>query len=104
MSVLIRDGRIITAVDEYLADIYIEDQAVSLIGRTLTVQADRVIDADGRYVLPGAVDPHTHMEMPFGGTVSCDDFTSGTASAAFGGTTAIVDSACSSAGSRSVMS
>jgi dihydropyrimidinase len=91
MSVLIRNGRIITAADDYLADVFIEDETVSMIGHSLTVDADRVIDAGGKYVLPGAIDPHTHMEMPFGGTVSCDDFTSGTTSAAFGGTTAIVD-------------
>jgi dihydropyrimidinase len=91
MSVLIRDGRIITAADDYVADVFIEDETVSMIGRSLAVDADRVIDAAGKYVLPGAIDPHTHMEMPFGGTVSCDDFTSGTTSAAFGGTTAIVD-------------
>jgi dihydropyrimidinase len=91
MSVLIRDGRIITAADDYVADVFIEDETVSMIGRSLDLDADHVIDAAGKYVLPGAIDPHTHMEMPFGGTVSCDDFTSGTASAAFGGTTAIVD-------------
>jgi len=91
MSVLIRDGRIITAADDYMADVFIEDETVSMIGRSLGVDADRVIDASGKYVLPGAIDPHTHMEMPFGGTLSCDDFTSGTTSAAFGGTTAIVD-------------
>ncbi|HWF36293.1 MAG TPA: dihydropyrimidinase [Solirubrobacteraceae bacterium] len=91
MSVLIRSGRIITAADDYHGDVFIEDETVSMIGRSLDVQADRVIDAAGKYVLPGAIDPHTHMEMPFGGTVSCDDFTSGTTSAAFGGTTAIVD-------------
>ncbi|HWF73160.1 MAG TPA: dihydropyrimidinase [Solirubrobacteraceae bacterium] len=91
MSVLIRGGRIITAADDYFADVFIDDESVSLIGRALDVQADRVIDASGKYVLPGAIDPHTHMEMPFGGTVSCDDFTSGTTSAAFGGTTALVD-------------
>jgi dihydropyrimidinase len=91
MSVLIRNGRIITAADDYVADVFIEDEAVSMIGHSLAVDADHVIDAGGKYVLPGAIDPHTHMEMPFGGTVSCDDFTSGTTSAAFGGTTAIVD-------------
>jgi dihydropyrimidinase len=91
MSVLIREGRIITAADDYVADVFIEDETVSLIGHALTIEADHVIDAGGKYVIPGAIDPHTHMEMPFGGTVSCDDFTSGTTSAAFGGTTAIVD-------------
>jgi dihydropyrimidinase len=91
MSVVIRDGRIITATDDYVADVYVEDETVAMIGRSLAVDADVVIDAAGKYVLPGAIDPHTHMEMPFGGTLSCDDFTSGTVSAAFGGTTTIVD-------------
>ncbi len=91
MSVLIKGGRIVTAGDDYVGDIFIEGESVSLIGRSLDVQADKVIDASGKYVIPGAVDPHTHMEMPFGGTVSCDDFTSGTVSAAFGGTTSLVD-------------
>src|SRR4028119_401974 len=91
MSVLIRGGRIITAADDYVGDILVQDGKVSLIGASLDVEADRVIDAGGKYVIPGAIDPHTHMEMPFGGTVSCDDFTSGTTSAAFGGTTTIVD-------------
>ena len=91
MSVLIKGGHIVTAADDYVGDIFIEDEKVSLIGASLDVQADKVIDAGGKYVIPGAIDPHTHMEMPFGGTVSCDDFTSGTISAAFGGTTAHVD-------------
>jgi dihydropyrimidinase len=91
MSVLIRDGRIIAACDDYVADVFVQDETITTIGRGLTVDADTVIDAAGKYVLPGAIDPHTHMEMPFGGTVSCDDFTSGTVSAAFGGTTTIVD-------------
>jgi dihydropyrimidinase len=91
MSVLIKGGRIVTATDDYLGDVFIEDERVSLIGELLDVRADKVIDAGGKYVIPGAVDPHTHMEMPFGGTVSCDDFTSGTISAAFGGTTSHVD-------------
>ena len=91
MSVLIKGGHIVTVADDYVGDIFVEDGKVSLIGASLDVEADRVIDAGGKYVIPGAIDPHTHMEMPFGGTVSCDDFTSGTTSAAFGGTTTIVD-------------
>jgi dihydropyrimidinase len=91
MSVLIKGGRVVTAVDNYVADVYVEDETVSLIGETLDVQADRVIDASGRYVLPGGVDPHTHLDMPFGGTVTIDDFESGQTSAAFGGTTCHVD-------------
>src|SRR3712207_612230 len=80
MSVLIKGGRIVTAADDYVGDVFIDDERVSLIGESLEVQADKVIDASGKYVIPGAIDPHTHMEMPFGGTVSCDDFTSGTRS------------------------
>jgi dihydropyrimidinase len=91
MSVLIRGGRIITAADDYVADVYIEDEAVSLIGESLDVQADRIIDASGKYVLPGGVDPHTHLDMPFGGTTTIDDFESGHTAAAFGGTTCHVD-------------
>jgi dihydropyrimidinase len=91
MSVLIKGGRIVTAADDYVADIYVEDEAVSLIGEALDVQADRVIDASGKYVLPGGVDPHTHLDMPFGGTVTIDDFESGHTAAAFGGTTCHVD-------------
>ena len=91
MSVLIKGGRVVTAVDDYVGDIFVEDETVSLIGESLDVQADKVIDAGGKYVIPGAIDPHTHLEMPFGGTVTCDDFTSGTTSAAFGGTTTLVD-------------
>jgi dihydropyrimidinase len=91
MSVLIKGGRVVTAADDYIGDVYVDNGVVELIGRSLDVEADRVIDATGKYVLPGAIDPHTHMEMPFGGTVSCDDFTSGTVSAAFGGTTTHID-------------
>ncbi len=91
MALLIKGGRIVTAADDYTADVFVEDETVSLIGESLDVQADTVIDARGKYVLPGAIDPHTHMEMPFGGTLSCDDFTSGTTAAVFGGTTTIVD-------------
>src|SRR5438067_8118260 len=91
MSVLIRGGRIITAADDYVGDVYAEGDRITLIGESLDVQADKVIDAGGKYVLPGLVDPHTHLDMPFGGTVTIDDVQSGQTSAAFGGTTCHVD-------------
>lgn len=91
MSVIIKGGRIVTAADSYVGDIYIEDETVSVIGRSLDVQADKVIDASGKYVLPGCIDPHTHVEFPFGGTITCDTWTSATVAAAFGGTTSLVD-------------
>ena len=91
MSVLIKGGRIVTAVDDYVGDVLIDGETIAAVGTSLSSSADRVIDAAGKYVIPGAIDPHTHMEMPFGGTVSCDDFTSGTVSAAFGGTTTHID-------------
>src|ERR687887_580136 len=91
MSVLIKGGRVVTAADDYGADIYVGSERISLIGESLDVQADKVIDAAGKYVLPGCVDPHTHLDMPFGGTVTIDDVESGQTSAAFGGTTCHVD-------------
>jgi dihydropyrimidinase len=91
MSVLIRGGRVITAADDYVADVFVEDERISLIGESLNVTADRLIDAAGKYVLPGGVDPHTHLDMPFGGTVTIDDVESGQTAAAFGGTTTHVD-------------
>src|SRR5919198_1476476 len=91
MSVLIKGGGIVTAADDYVGDVFIDNGTVSLIGEALDVVADKVIDASGKLVIPGAIDPHTHIELPFGGTVTCDDFTSGTVSAAFGGTTSLID-------------
>jgi dihydropyrimidinase len=92
MSVLIKGGRVITAADDYVADVFVEGERISLIGESLDdVQADKVIDAGGKYVLPGCVDPHTHLDMPFGGTTTIDDVESGQTSAAFGGTTCHVD-------------
>lgn len=90
-SVLIRNGRIVTAVDDYTADIYCDKGVVEVIGKNLTMAADRTIDASGKLVLPGGVDVHTHMDLPFGGTQSSDDFETGTIAAAHGGTTTIVD-------------
>ena len=98
MSLLIRNGRIITAVDDYHADLFIEGERVSVIGSTLQMQADTVIDAKGKYLFPGGVDPHTHLDMPFGGTTSADDFETGTRAAAHGGTTTLIDFAIQTKG------
>ena len=91
MRTLIRNGRVVTAVDDYRGDILIDGEAVSVIGTRLDVEADRTIDAAGKLVIPGGIDPHTHMELPFGGTESSDDFRTGTVAAAHGGTTTIID-------------
>jgi len=69
----------------------IEDGKVSVIGAALSMEADKVIDASGKLVIPGGIDPHTHMELPFGGTAASDDFRTGTIAAAHGGTTTIID-------------
>jgi dihydropyrimidinase len=90
-SVLIKGGRVITAADDYVGDVFVENERISLIGESLDLDADKVIDAVGKYVLPGGIDPHTHLDMPFGGTVTIDDVESGQTAAAFGGTTCHVD-------------
>jgi dihydropyrimidinase len=89
MSRLIRGGRVVTATDAFDADVLIEGESIVAIGTGL--QADEEIDASGCLVMPGLVDNHTHLSMPFGGTWSCDDYDTGTAAAAAGGTTSIVD-------------
>ena len=91
MSVLIKGGRVLTAADDYVADVFVDGERITLIGESLDLDADRTIDARGKYVLPGCVDPHTHLDMPFGGTVTIDDVESGQTAAAFGGTTCHVD-------------
>ncbi len=91
MKTLIKNGRIVTAVDDYHADILIEDETISVIGKTLDIEADLTIDAAHKLVIPGGIDPHTHMELPFGGTEASDDFRTGTIAAAHGGTTTIID-------------
>ena len=98
MSVLIKNGRVITAVDDYMADIFIENETVTLIGENLEMEADETIDASGKYLFPGGLDPHTHLDMPFGGTTSADDFETGTLAAAHGGTTTLIDFAIQSKG------
>ena len=98
MSILIKNGRIITAEQDYVADVYIEKEKITTIGTNLNIRADKVIDVAGKYVIPGGIDVHTHMDLPFGGTSSSDDFETGTIAAAHGGTTTIVDFAVQSKG------
>jgi dihydropyrimidinase len=98
MSVLIKNGRIVTAVDDYYADVYIEGEKIVRIGKDLDVDAKKVIDAKNKLVIPGGIDPHTHFDMPFGGTVSADDFKTGTIAAAHGGTTTVIDFAIQTKG------
>lgn len=91
MSLLIKNGGIITAEQDYIADIYVENEKITTIGTSLSILADKTIDAKGKFVIPGGIDVHTHLDMPFGGTMSSDDFESGTIAAAFGGTTSLID-------------
>ena len=98
MKTLIKNGRVVTAVDDYHADIFIDGETVTTIGKSLDMEADVVLDASGKLVFPGGIDPHTHMELPFGGTQSSDDFFTGTRAAAHGGTTTIIDFAVQTKG------
>src|SRR2546425_3605664 len=91
MKILINNAHIVTATDNYHADILIEDEVISVIGAKLDMEADVTIDAKDKLVIPGGIDPHTHMELPFGGTTAADDFRTGTIAAAHGGTTTIID-------------
>ncbi len=91
MKKIIRNGTIVTASDTYQADVLIENEKIAAIGHNLDAEGAEVIDARGLYVIPGGIDPHTHLEMPFGGTVTSDDFESGTIAAAHGGTTTLID-------------
>ncbi len=91
MSVLIKNGRIITADADYIADIFIEGETISTIGKNLSVKADTVIDAAGKLVMPGGIDPHVHLDMPFMGTFSSDTYETGTRAALYGGTTMVID-------------
>jgi len=91
MSVLIKGGTIVTSTGRYTADVYTEEDKIKTIGKNLDVAADETVDAMGKYVLPGAIDPHTHISMPFMGTSAQDDYETGTISAACGGVTTVVD-------------
>lgn len=92
MSLIIRGGTVVTADTEFVADVYCEDGKIVALGQDLDVPSGaEVIDAAGQYVMPGGIDPHTHMQLPFMGTVASEDFYTGTAAALAGGTTQIID-------------
>jgi len=103
MSTLISGGTVVTAEGTLEADVLVDGEKIAAVlprlpGTATGVTADRVIDATGRYVLPGGIDAHTHMELPFGGTISSDTFETGTRAAAWGGTTTIIDFAVQAKG------
>ena len=98
MRTLIRNGTIVNADSTSRADVLVDGETIALIGTDLAATADRTIDASGKWVIPGAIDVHTHMELPFGGTFAKDTFETGTRAAAFGGTTTIIDFAVQSRG------
>ena len=91
MSLLIKNGRIITASEDYTADIFIEGEVIKTIGKNLQAKADETINAAGLYIFPGGIDPHVHLDMPFMGTYSSDNYETGTRAALHGGTTTVID-------------
>src|ERR1022692_2557543 len=100
-DILITNGDVVTSTDTYAADVAIRGGKVDAIGKSLPREnAGKIIDAAGKYVLPGGIDVHTHLDMPFGGTHSSDDFETGTRAAAFGGTTTLIDFAIQARGMK----
>ena len=100
-TTLIRNGKVVTARETKATDVLIDGERIKEVRRGIPVSAaEKVVDAKGLYVIPGGIDAHTHLDMPFGGTTSADDFESGTRAAAFGGTTTIVDFAIQARGTR----
>src|ERR1700683_451325 len=101
MSLLIRNGTVVTSTRTFPADILIDGEKIKDISPNIPVeQAHRIIDATGMLLLPGGIDVHTHLDMPFGGTTSSDDFETGTKAAAFGGTTTLIDFAIQPKGTK----
>src|SRR5947209_1391400 len=91
MATLIKNGTIVTASERFQADVLIEGERIAAVGHALPADGATVIEAGGKYVLPGGIAVHTHLDMPFGGTMSSDDFYTGHVAAAFGGTTTHLD-------------
>ncbi|KAA3658645.1 MAG: dihydropyrimidinase [Calditrichaeota bacterium] len=98
MSTLIKNGRVVTATDAYVADIFIEGETIAAIGKNLQVNAEQAIDATGKLVFPGGIDPHVHLDLPFMGTYSSDNYETGSTAALFGGTTTLIDFAIQTQG------
>ncbi|MCB0374632.1 MAG: dihydropyrimidinase [Sinomicrobium sp.] len=91
MSILIKNGHVVTASEHYDADVYIKGDRITAIGKDLNYNAEKTIDARGKLVFPGGIDPHVHLDMPFMGTYSSDDYETGTRAALHGGTTMVID-------------
>lgn len=91
MSILIKNGLVANAAEAYTADLFIEGDKIAAIGHHLPHQAEKIIDATGKIVVPGGIDPHVHLDMPFMGTFSSDNYETGTRAALFGGTTMVID-------------
>ena len=91
MDLVIKGGTIITSHSRYKADVYIKDEVIEAIGTDISVPGAEYVDATGKFVLPGAIDAHTHLEFPFNGTTSADDYLAGTRAAACGGVTTVFD-------------
>src|SRR5512143_1100235 len=91
MRTLIKNGTVITASETFQADILVQDEVISRIGTDLRADGADILDASGKLVMPGGVDPHTHFDLPMAGTVSSDDHYTGHKAAAFGGTTTVMD-------------
>ncbi|MBQ5484399.1 MAG: dihydropyrimidinase, partial [Lachnospiraceae bacterium] len=77
MDLIIRGGTVVTSTGSFQADVAVDQEKIVAIGTDLKAEADRIVDATGKLVLPGAIDAHTHMQMPFGGTVSADSYKAG---------------------------
>ena len=91
MSILIKNAQIIGAAENFTGDIFIQGESISAVGKNLDIKADKIIDATGMLAFPGCIDPHVHLEMPFMGTFSSDNYETGTRAALHGGTTTVID-------------
>ena len=91
MSILIKNANIIGAAENFTGDIFIQGESIAVIGKNLDIKADKIIDATGLLAFPGCIDPHVHLEMPFMGTFSSDNYETGTRAALHGGTTTVID-------------